>query len=85
MTEDELLAAISDAMGKLPVQAGPPGITTAEIAKAKGISGTKALGIVKELIEAGKLRPVKVRRFKIDGSVAVIAGWLPVVAGKAKR
>lgn len=84
MTENELLQAVTDAINRLPQQPGEVGITTAEIQDANGMTQHSALRVVKALLKAGKLRPVRVRRVRCDGIAQLVSGWAPVAAGKKK-
>jgi hypothetical protein len=80
MTETELLAAIAKALGEQATNNGPVGITTAELAEAQGVTVNRALALVKSLIKAGKIRPVKVARQRIDGAACWSPGWAIVEA-----
>jgi len=79
VTVEQLLEAVRSARTKLPATEGPQGITTAEIAAAHRLTvdGTLAT-IVKPLVKAGKLKAVKVQRYRIDGQRQMVPGWVPV-------
>lgn len=70
MTEAALLEALRDAMG-----ADTEGSTTAELANKMGVSILTMRERIRLLIVAGKAKPVKVRRARLDGIEQWVSGY----------
>lgn len=75
MTQAELLDAVREALAKQSEDDGPVGVTTTELAEATGSSVDMARSKIKELVRAGKARPVKVKRPRWDG----VHNWVPAI------
>lgn len=75
-TTDELLNAIRDA-GAGP-EATPDSITAPELARALGVSGDQARAMIKDAIAAGSMRPERVWRMTMTGSMQRVAGYVMV-------
>lgn len=75
MTQAELLDAVREALAKQSEDDGPVGVTTAELAEATGTSVDMARGKIRELVRAGKARPVQVKRPRWDG----VYNWVPAI------
>lgn len=79
VTTDEILAAIREAIGKLPASDGPDGITTSEFAE-KFTDGNdhKARADILRLLRAGALVPLKVYRIsEYTGYRVKVPGFRP--------
>lgn len=86
MTEAELLAGVREAEAQLAAATpGVVGITTAELGRHWGIDHRSARTRVAELVAAGLLRPVKVRRPRIDGIMLTVTGWVTVAPTRRSR
>ena len=73
-SEAELIAAVLDAQsgGAIDLRRGA---TTAEIARAKGVSVNKAKELIRAEKEAGRLECIKVQRIALDDKRTTVSGW----------
>jgi hypothetical protein len=75
VTQDDILAALRDALAGVPVSEGERGVTTAEYAAAPGKSAGIARQDIKALLTAGKAVAVRVRRRNMGGVFSTTIGY----------
>lgn len=83
ITENEMLAALADAVKRVPN--GEDGLTSTEICAALGVNMMKARNAIRTLIQQGTMRPVQVRRMALDGRNALVSGYQFVKPAPVKR
>ena len=76
-SENELLALLREAYGETDEE----GLTAGEMAERMGLSVQTVRVRIKRLIQAGQLRPVKLRRMRINQVMSIVDGYAPVKEG----
>jgi uncharacterized ParB-like nuclease family protein len=79
LTVNDLLAELSRAASVNDDNA----LTTRDILKATGWGSSKAQRVVRDLVEAGRLKPVQVLRERVDGYRTRTTGYV-VQKGRGK-
>lgn len=75
-TNDELVRAIQSA--KSHPEATPDSVTVPELARVLGVHAVQAREMVRDAIQAGTLRPERVWRMTMAGSMQRVAGYVLV-------
>lgn len=80
MTQAEMLAEIAKAMTRVPVKAGPVGVSTKEMATAWGTTVQTAWRRIELMLAEGKIRYVgkAPRPSRVDGEWRLIPVYAPV-------